>query len=254
VRSIQVICVFGVVTVGGVISGPHLPTGSIIILSLNGGTGYDVTLLGVAERYVFPTTLALSSSYVVAIETPLSQYNCTLFNASGMVTDHVTNANIICIGLGCSDGPTIPPNGGYPTDCDQRPDGYRCVLTCEGGYNKTGDAICLTGSWTSPACQALPNSSTASRLVPWLPNEYTYGIIILIALIILIIALCCCCCKSKGGKVNRRRKGDRNKDDMIPLGNLEKMVPAFETSDDIDPLDADVQPREGHPGGVLRID
>ena len=53
--------------------------------------------------------------------------------------------------------PTDPSNGSYAS-CANTPNGGTCVLTCNAGYVKSGDATCTSGAWNTQTCTSLPGA------------------------------------------------------------------------------------------------
>jgi len=109
VTSASVVCT-QLYAVGGTINGLR---GTGLVLQDNGGD--NLTLAADAENFTFTTPLAGGSTYSITILSQPADENCSISQASGIVSSDVLNAQVVCVGewawLGGSS--TLGFNGGH---------------------------------------------------------------------------------------------------------------------------------------------
>ena len=92
-----------------------------------------------------------------SVASPQTDYTIAATNSVGSTTTTI----VITVASACTQ-PTDPSNGTY-AECDQTAPLGTCTLTCSTGYTKSGDAVCMAGSWTTPTCA--PNTAAFIEIV-----------------------------------------------------------------------------------------
>ena len=162
----------GTISKYSLVSGSWSSNGSITVTSAHGITGI---VGGDGSTVTVFVTSTAGTDGKLNIFTDSSGFNATV---SGTVTTPVTlPANEAFRGIALAPAlqctqPTDPSNGTYAS-CNPTVSGGTCVLTCDAGYTKDGDATCTGGSWSTQTCIANPTATAVPATATPVPATDT---------------------------------------------------------------------------------